>query len=768
MSKRNHEVIDSDSEDSEDDFSGLPSEAVSTYDHEANEEVLFQDEDEMGEEEEDDEMPPPQSQMFPNRGAVQPEPPQQPPQQQGMDYALTNHQLENPPGTPVLDRIAASLQQLDEEIVLEDMEEAAAELYARWVTYPLKSVGYLIDVAYKLYNLERTMHTVVSVNVLETTHEKLSFPVLRLFRRFLSDEYITSEDSGGSLVTNRFMRILEMVFNTKSMIQMDQSSRQCMNPSMQVDGEVDIEKWAFKFVDKTDNTPYQSLLLHMLDCAYQSNYRKYGSYLYTQIMSKTEDGQTHRTHAWQEAMKFTDFIYSNVRKETRFEHWKNFTSQRDLVSPLANYLQNCQDPELQALVPDRHVFSFKQGVYNAYDNHFYHYGSQNDPIPTDTVAAKFFELDFPAECLEESHHWRAIKTPNLDKVLDSQKIPNTVCEFRSTPSTPEEEEKFAQDRAKFPDEPREWSFIPHPEDESVERRNAREATLFTVRDWFYVFMGRMIYNIGELDQWQTIMFLKGVAGSGKSTLGRVLAWLYDPADVGVLSNNLEKKFGLSSIADKKIYLCYELKNDFGVDQGEFQSMISGEQMSIPRKFETATSIEWSAPGFLMGNEVANWVDNSGSISRRVIIGDFKERVTDGDPLLFSKLQDEMAHIILKINIAYQTAAAIHGKKDIWKALPQYFQDQKRQLRASTHALAAFFEYGDCTKGPEERWLYTEFRSAVQDYMHSNGFSVKWGADFYRAVFEEYGVRDEEVTEGDIKRRYVTGVGPRLVNFQIDE
>ena len=49
-----------------------------------------------------------------------------------------------------------------------------------------------------------------------------------------------------------------------------------------------------------------------------------------------------------------------------------------------------------------------------------------------------------------------------------------------------------------------------------------------VSRWMYVMIGRLIYEVGELDGWQVLPFLKGAASSGKSTiLTRVCRNLYD-------------------------------------------------------------------------------------------------------------------------------------------------------------------------------------------------------------------------------------------------
>ena len=65
--------------------------------------------------------------------------------------------------------------------------------------------------------------------------------------------------------------------------------------------------------------------------------------------------------------------------------------------------------------------------------------------------------------------------------------------------------------------------------------------------WMFVFIGRMFYDVNERDTWQVIPFLKGVAGTGKSFIINILLSIFDPKDVGILSNNVEEQFGLAPL-----------------------------------------------------------------------------------------------------------------------------------------------------------------------------------------------------------------------------
>lgn len=157
------------------------------------------------------------------------------------------------------------------------------------------------------------------------------------------------------------------------------------------------------------------------------------------------------------------------------------------------------------------------------------------------VACKHFDKDF--DPFEELEDWRDIPTPYMQSVLDYQEFP--------------------------------------PE----------------VQDWAYILMGRLLYQIDDWDGWQVIPFFKvrrpvglrraaaraaapsqsqspseacaqGVAGSGKSTLIKVAKGFFEAVDVGVLSNNVEKTFGLSGLVDKLLFVAPEIKSDLRIEQAE--------------------------------------------------------------------------------------------------------------------------------------------------------------------------------------------------------
>lgn len=65
-----------------------------------------------------------------------------------------------------------------------------------------------------------------------------------------------------------------------------------------------------------------------------------------------------------------------------------------------------------------------------------------------------------------------------------------------------------------------------------------------------------------------------------------------------------KKFGLSAFSDKYLFVAPEIKSDLQVEQAEFQSMVSGEDIQVNTKYAKARSCVWTVPGVLAGNEVS--------------------------------------------------------------------------------------------------------------------------------------------------------------------
>ena len=457
----------------------------------------------------------------------------------------------------------------------------------------------------------------------------------------------------------------------------ERRSQRINNPTLAIDNNDTSLR------DDESISPYQKLLLYLLKKAYDEGYRRYRDKCCIQIRN---------TRAWRPVQEIKDFVYDMTQKEDNPEMWKNLTSRGSLVTDVVRHLTNCRDFQFLEIKKDRHTWSFQNGLLagkdwnsetNQYTIKFYKYNTKDfrELDPT-LVSCKYFDLEF--DPYEELDDWWDIPTPNMQKVLEYQ--------------------KFEVDVSK----------------------------------WMYVFIGRLCFEVNELDGWQVIPFLKGIARSGKSTLiTKVCRKFYECEDVATLSNNIEKKFGLSSICNGFLFVSPEIKGDLQLEQAEFQSLVSGEDLSIARKNEKALSLQWKVPGILGGNEVPNWKDNSGSILRRLATWNFSRQIASdvADPHLDEKLEAEMPAIMCKCLRAYLDYAHKYADKDIWNVLPKYFKMVQSQVATVTNALQHFLCSEKFKFGPDLFVPQRVFVEQFNQHCKENNLGIhKFNQDFYAGPF----------------------------------
>ena len=186
-----------------------------------------------------------------------------------------------------------------------------------------------------------------------------------------------------------------------------------------------------------------------------------------------------------------------------------------------------------------------------------------------------------------------------------------------------------------------------------------------------------------------------------------------------------------------------------LEQAEFQSVVSGEDIQVNVKHQKAFSTTWTVPGALAGNEVPSWADASGSVQRRVVLFEFVRAVTNGDMKLGDKLMAEMPAILAKCNKAYLEMAGQYSHVNIWTVLPEYFKITRDQLAQSVNSVEAFLASTEVIRRDDLFCPMADFRTALKSFEMSNNYkSKKYDADFFRGPFTKLGLRVERC-----KRRY---------------
>jgi hypothetical protein len=538
----------------------------------------------------------------------------------------------------------------------------------------------------------------IDITRVESKVKRMNERLCELYHRSDTLNMMDIEDDNDMKISVRINRLLDQVDDAWQIVfRHARISERMNNPTyVPINPETDPSIFRMSTINNIEElNPFQQAVLQTLKDLYQRQIRRYKGQCCLQI--KTLDGAL--TRAWKPIESIEEYVYGVAKKEVQYDLWKNLTARAPGHNDLIRHLKNTKDMQFPEIKKNRHVWSFKNGIFigKEFDCEksdiltphwrasFYTYESNEfKNLDQTIVSSKYFDQEFPDYSETD---WRDIPTPYFDSVLNYQKFNKDVCE------------------------------------------------------WIFAMGGRLCFDVNEIDKWQCIPFLKGVARSGKSTLiTKVFRKFYCTEDVKTLSNNVERKFGLSAIMDGFMFIAPEIKGDLALEQAEFQSIVSGEDVSIAVKHEKAKSFEWTVPGILGGNEVPNWRDNSGSILRRVLTADFTKQVREADPTLDAKLEVELPSILQKCVRAYLEFAQKWPEKDIWNIVPQYFIDVQRQLATSCSPLESFLsepciEFSRDKKCPLKffKKKYSEFHGVMNKSLNQDIWAGPFGSRDIRVM-----------------------------------
>lgn len=546
------------------------------------------------------------------------------------------------------------------------------------------------------------------------------------------------ESDGQAEVRGLFGRVAELIKSSRDLVQAHIECEVLKDDTLEASRDDIALQHFFRNPQPARPDDIQTLLKYVMDQARRQQLRRHGDAVYRMKTIQIERErvlpgsnkreryqQTVETHAWVRHLELRKFIYDICSCSHAENMWEVLHSQKsgNYVERLLTYFEYSDDDQLFPVLDRdamRNCYSFRDGVYVGKTDTFYPYDeARGQPPPPSVATCKFIDSEFmrrdPSEDrdddpgydfwgsgIPEPDRWYDdLPTPALQSILDSQR-------FWDASST---------------------------DDESRQQSHTQVCRMM------YVLLGRLLYRLGELDKWQVILFVKGVAGSGKSTLGQMVKMWFDPSDVGILSNNAQTTFALADICDKQIYLCFEVKSTFRVDQADLQSMISRDVVAVNRKHKSALTMEWDIPGMLMGNENGPWINSAGSITRRMAYVNFADKPTAPNPNLLEEIKAELPMILLKCNRAYRWAVQTYGpRRDIWDFLPRYFMSMQDSMKESTSPITSFLR--NCIElefDPEYCVPMQELSQLFRRFCQQNGFDARmtqWNEDMYGSAFKE--------------------------------
>ena len=539
-------------------------------------------------------------------------------------------------------------------------------------------------------------------DVFQKNYYKALHKIVCLHHRF-TEEGLLLESEGEECVKNliTFNKLFEIFHYWEQSIRSVWYVKKASHPLYDSSLNTDIGLFRFKPIDPDANNCFQNLILYLLTILAKRGWRRQDD----QCMERIYTDDNYDTHAWRPVMEIKTFVYSVTQMDVNYQHWYNLTQNPSNATNAIKYLGNVCDLHFIDVVKDRRLFSFPNGIYESsiwnditcrYEDRWYPHCKNHEDSSTGYISydicpkrssCKYFETPF--DNYDDIEDWYDIPTPNFQSILDYQEFPEEVCR------------------------------------------------------WMYILLcGRLLYEVSEHDEWQVMPFLKGKAGTGKSTiLTRVCKQFFHTLDVGVISNNVETKFGLSAIDNKMIFIAPEVSKKFKLDQCDFQTIISGEDTSVAAKFETAKAVRWKVPGAMAGNQSPGYSDNQGSISRRLVVFGFKKKVKKGDTQLGKRLDKEIPALIKKGNLAYLEAVQKYGKADIWSILPKYFHETRDEEAEASNTLVGFLK-SDMVEFNEEYYCEkSQMLNAMKEYCSTNNFPyVPWKKDQFESVFEDMNLK----------------------------
>lgn len=503
--------------------------------------------------------------------------------------------------------------------------------------------------------------------------------------------------------------------------------------------------------------PHQIVLLHVLDLLSQPHvmYRKSGDSCYGEITSPATEAAPdgYATHAFEKKCTILEFIFSNITVENNYPMWCLMT-QGSLETPahVSKFLEESVQYKFPELKRNRHLFAFNNGLFDTEQIAFYpfadrsgwdeiasaatgrlrsHYPNFTASAPLrSAVATNYFAVDFDASALN-----------SVGDIMDID--PSAIC---------------CDDAYKI----------------VLDQTMDEESIL-----WFFVFLGRLMYDTGTHDNWQLIFFLKGVAGCGKSTFVSFMRYVIGLSRVGVMASNAETKFALGPLYQMDMVACLETKRDFAIPQSDIQSMASGEALSIAMKYKPAETVTWTAPLFFVGNELPDWRDASGSMARRLMLFVFRKRITDVDTELFTRMQTNTALFLLRIIVSYRQAVVLYGKIGIWgrrsdgeyilpAQLRKFRDDMVHAVQPLMNYLNRSGQFINCrdffNKEPTDFYIpETVVRDGFRKWCKDSSIDCPpWNEDLWHVTFEDAGIeRRHEARdwEGDLVNDFfLFGIG----------
>lgn len=217
-------------------------------------------------------------------------------------------------------------------------------------------------------------------------------------------------------------------------------------------------------------------------------------------------------------------------------------------------------------------------------------------------------------------------------------------------------------------------------------------------------LGRMFFEVNQLDKFQLFPIFDGVAGSGKSRLAQFVSDSLRPGACGTISSTSSKGFVLQGKDTKEALVISDGSNKLcdTIPEDVMKSMPVGEPVDINAKGISQKSVPWKVPFMACCNEGLGY--RGSAFERRFVVIPFTKPVEkeNQDFNLVDKLKIETPHMIPFVVNEYHKL--LQTKKPFWEICSQFIKDTSENNLVNLEPIRMFLN-----EGSDTRYDWCEYR-----------------------------------------------------------
>lgn len=306
------------------------------------------------------------------------------------------------------------------------------------------------------------------------------------------------------------------------------------------------------------------------------------------------------------------------------------------------------------------------------------------------------------------------------------------------------------------DHGRAWGECYTPEVETIYR--CQKFTEFD-RLMLFALKGRLLYSIGTMDKQVGTLMFEGIGGCGKSTLLQSSKDMWPMHLQGIMSSNIEAKFGMSNLVGSAVIFCSEVTTDLQIPHEEWKAANSGEAVTLAVKHKEPIVVDpFEAPMLWAGNQYPSCFPNTqGETSRRLpgVIMEYPVQPRDGS--IYGRIMTNIGALLRKEVLAHRELfMRMYVYLDIMsdiKYLPPAFEHFYVRSLCINNPVEHFLRAGTTIEKHEQGTIDLKiFKQLLYTYLQENNMRTpkSWNADVYRTAFANHGVqvRIERDCNGD--------------------